>query len=326
MLAVLSGCGGGSGSGASAGNVVVPSSPAPTPAPTPTPAAAGTTLLNFKGPQQFSSLSAILQYGRPTTGGAVTIPNNALNFSPTATVSFIEDGPSATKYYLFSASTVNSPAQYSVAFTTSSIDANTSDKSFATYQTQTGTARYALTMLVPGPTNTKLALNYVGIGTVEATQSDIASGAVATDFRPFGYGFLAEESAVPATGTGHYVGILVGRAISIGGAAVYKLTGSMTLTTNFTTQTFTGSITITATNDRSGEVVELGTLPITSNVPYAKPLNSIGAYIGSGRDELRAALAGPAAEELEGAFTLILADPRTPGGSLKLVGAVAARR
>lgn len=110
------------------------------------------------------------------------------------------------------------------------------------------------------------------------------------------------------------------------GTNVYDLSGTLVIAMDFAAQTYTGTLTLSGTNDRTGESVAFGSFPLVSRTPYATPLNNIGAFIGSGRDEFRAKLAGSTAAELGGSFNLMIADPRAMGVTLSIVGAVVARR
>jgi hypothetical protein len=147
-----------------------------------------------------------------------------------------------------------------------------------------------------------------------------------TDFRVFTYGFPSEASEVPSTGNGQYAGMVIGRSIGIGGSNVYTLSGTLNMTMDFAAKTYSGTITLSGTNQRTAEVVSLGSFPLTSRFPYPIPLNNIEANIGSNGELFQAKLGGKAAEELAGALNLSVADPRAPGVTLNIVGAVAARR
>jgi hypothetical protein len=329
---LIASCGGGGGGGAAAPVVTAPNT-APTPSPTPTPTAAptspptGTTLLNFTGSHQFDTLESNLYYDTSAAGTVTQTQTETYSFSPTNSLSFIYDAPSASRYYYFSGSNVppfNSfPTYTSVAF--GNATRVSSNAAFTDYRTSKQGATYSLTLLNPGSGNSRLSLYYVGVGTAEGVATN-TNGGGSTDFRAFGYSIPAEEAAVPKTGTGVYSGIVIGRVIGAGSTNVYTLSGTVSMTMNFAAQTYIGALTLVAINDRNGERVLLGDFPLASTAPYPLPLNTINAFIGSGRDSFRAKLAGSNAEELSGSFNLVIPGPRDAGVTLAIVGAVAARR
>ncbi len=327
---LLAGCGDGGSSSVGTGGAVAATptpTPSPTPSPIPTPTPTGPTLLSFSGAKQFDTLESILYYNRSAYGHN-DLASTPYSFTPTNDFDFSADGPTGTFHYVYSGSTVPPynvfPNYYPAAFGSPNRINSLLGNAFTSYQTSSGGATYTLTRLNPGPTS-QLTLYYAGIGTAEATSIDQNLRATITDFRAFGYSFPAEQSAVPMTGTGQYNGIVIGRAIAVAQASVYDVTGTVAITMDFAARTYSGSIVLTGTDDRSGRVVNLGSFPLTSTTTYATPLNNIMAYLGPNRNEFRAKLAGPSAEELEGSFNLIIPDPGGTG-TLNIVGAVGARR
>lgn len=324
--------GGGGGGGENAVPVATAPNPTPTPttspAPTPSPPLAETTLLNFVGSKQFDTLDSSLRYNTSVSGVVSREETEVYSFTPSNGISLLYDAPSVSRYYIFAASNVPPynvyPNYFSAPFTDASRIAF--DAAFTRYRTASRGATYDLTLLTPGAGNPRVPLYYVGVGTAEGFAANASGTGVSNDFRAFGYGFPAGENAVPSTGTGQYSGIVIGRAIELDSANVYTLSGTLSVVMNFAAQTYTGAVSLVATNDRTSEVVSLGSFPLRSIANYSTPLNNIVAYIGTGDDQFRAKLAGSTAEELEGSFTLVAPDPRAPGVMLRIVGAVAARR
>jgi len=329
LALLLVACGGSDGS-SSGGLTVVPGAPTPTPAPgptpTPAPTPAGQTLLNLGSTtQQFAGLDSILLYQR-TNAGAISAFEN---YPTEAGIDLVYDGPGRSLYYIYRATNIPPHQDYahtlSVQFGAGQKDSARSTASFTVYRNTDSGAQYTLTLLAPGSENPSLALYYTGIGIAQGTLTDSSAGKTTNDFRAFSYGFPAENSAVPATGTGTYTGIAIGRATSPSGTHVYDLTGSFSFTADYGARTFSGTVTLNGTDDRTGAPIALGTFPITMS-SYPTQLNAISANIGSGRDIFRAYLAGTTAEELAGVFTLTLPDPNELGATLTISAAVAGRR
>lgn len=327
---LLASCGGSSTSEAPIAVVpapiTVPVTPTPTPSPTPVPLPTGMTLLNFSGVQQFDTLVSMLQYDRASTG-VVTVDTRYF-FAPSNGLDFSSDRSSGLRSFFFLGSNVpphNTPQNDFIApFKNSS--RLSSDSAFTNYRITDGGATYTLQMLNPGPGNARLSLSYVGVGVAEGVAATANGAGIATDFRAFGYGFPAEQSAVPLTGMGQYSGFVIGRAVGASGANIYALSGTLNVTLDFAAQTFAGAVVLSATDTVTGEVVSLGSFPLATQTTYGTPLNSISSALGTGINQFRAKLAGNTAEEMEGSFNLTVPDPRAPGVTLKIVGAVAARR
>jgi len=316
-------CGGGNSSG---GSVVTPSAPSPTPSsgPTPTPGA-GPNLLTMTANQQLSQLDSVLLYERADSGGVAQFST----FPPEASQTFSYEASTRSWGFYFAASNIppyNIYPNFVVErFGASELVAARSSAVFNAYQKTDAGAVYSLALLKPGPVNSQLNLSYVGIGEAEGTKPDAGGGSTTTDYRAFSFGYYAEASALPASGTGTYTGIVIGRAASASSSRVYKLSGTIILTASFSDSKFSGNVTLTGVDDRTGSSSSFGTFPIVMNTG-PQPLNYITGYVGPGADVFRAYLAGPTADELAGTFTLTLPDPQTSGVNLTAVAAVGARR
>jgi len=101
---------------------------------------------------------------------------------------------------------------------------------------------------------------------------------------------------------------------------VYDISGTLSVTIDFTSKTFSGNITLTAT--QNGTSYSLGSFTIAQSGGAAlKPLTGT---VGNGR--FGGLIGGPAAEELGGSFHLSAPDPVRPGQMIEIVVTGAAKR
>lgn len=322
MTLLLSACGGGGGSGGG-GTVVIPPTPTPVPTPTPAPPPTGRSLLNLTASEQFTGVQGYHGYRRAPSG-LVTVLNT---YSLSATPNFAYQ-VSNTWTFLFSGSSLPSYDRPETAlqaqFRPADRVAGSSDGAFTVYQRTYSGNVYSLALLKPGSGNPLIGLNYMGIAIAQGEAAEAVGTQV--DYRPMGFGILTPDDTEPRVGTGRYTGVVVGRALAHNSISVYDISGSIALDLDYAARTFVGTITLTATNDRSGASISLGTFPVSQS-GFPRPLiTMLGTINNDGRNDFRAYLGGPAAEELAGAFSLELPDPQAAGVTLTIMAAHAARR
>lgn len=325
MSVALVGCGGGGGGSGAVSVVAAMPTPTPTPAPTPTstptptPTPAPVTLATFAS-GQLNAYESQLGYYRSDT--AIKLGQA---YNPTALVIGYSPGFVSYRFeqsYLLPLPVYPIPVR--VDFSRNNEIAGSSAAFMISQSVQQG-ATYTLRLLVPGSDSAPILLNYVTIGAIRTNQPTQTEGLVGFEDRIISFGIPAQESATPASGTPRYSGIVIGKATSDRSSAVYDVTGSVTLDVDFARKTYTGTVTLTGTDDRTGAVVPFGSYPIG---PAAGSVGVavIDATVGGGDNRLRGILAGPTAEEFAGTFSLSIPDPRTAGRTLKIAAAAGARR
>jgi hypothetical protein len=189
-----------------------------------------------------------------------------------------------------------------------------SDARFTTYQINGAVAR-TLKVYNPGPGNTELALSYASFisGVNAATGEDRRWDSFTV------FGLNTSGSNVPRTGHGVFNGRLYGSAVGAGATADhFSMEGAAGFDFDFAGASFTGSMTPSVTNLRTGVVSQLGTYTFQNGqiFPFylAFGADIIGTPGASG--SLNGSFYGPAAEEIGATFGLI-----TPGAGTVLTGA-----
>jgi hypothetical protein len=184
-----------------------------------------------------------------------------------------------------------------------------------------------LTLFNAGAGNDLLALTYASMGTLVYSHGLGSYSQV--DFRPFAYfAQLTSASNVPSTGTATYSGVVMGTANpttpAYNSGFAYDLSGTVRITVDFATRTYTGSVTLIGTDTQQPlVVVNLGTFPITQGAVPASIAMLSGTINGG---DFAAMLAGPAAEEVAGTFIMTAPDARPNGAVLTLAVAFAAKQ
>lgn len=306
-LSLLVGACGGDSDGASSPQVVV-STPSPTPSPTPTPTPApssGGPLTNLVASQIFVTTTAGLQspLNRP---GRVSGSTNLTG--PTSGALFRYD--SATRGYFYDVRNPLMGLAYEAGFLPRDVVASQSDARTTYYDAPrdplapTGTPpRNLLTLFNVGSANDLLALSYSSFGLADFTYVD--GPLTGHDYRAFAYYAVTTPDAdVPRTGTSTFTGRIIGEGNPQGTdmSPRYAVTGTIQVTINWATRTFTGSVTLVG-NDGINSDVALGTQSIVQDGTPAALGRFTGAFPGKGSPAgFLGLLAGPAAEELSGSL------------------------
>jgi hypothetical protein len=337
---IVSGCGGASDSPIGGTPPVPPPAPTPPPAPPPAPAPlpgsvpdqTNPTLTDLRNTQTFATSSVSLQYVRPTTR-----PGDVLrSISPTIGTVFAINA--TNQNFVFSnqntlPTTSSDPRSFIFSFTpdTQSTSSNARFNIFTTssvFVTGGNGDNVSLRLFRPGTGNDLLALTHASIGIFEFSQGQGSVGSF-NDARPFAFFSQTTPAAgMPQAGMITYSGVIVGFANPImisqsGFGNVYDISGTIRVTIDFASRTYSGMITLTGTNQRqSTGVVNLGTFPLTQDGPAS--LSTLSGLINGG--SFRGMLGGPNAQELAGTFILDIEDPAPNGLRLRLVAAAAAKQ
>ncbi len=328
-LSMLVGACGGGSDGASSPVVSAPTqapspTPSPTPAPTPAPSSGG-PLTSPVASQIFVTTSAGLQspLNRP---GRFSGSTNLTG--PTSGTLFRYD--SATRGYLYDVRNPVTAPDFEASFLPRDVVASQSDVRTTYYDAPKdplappGTPpRNLLTLFNAGSANDLLALTYSSFGLADFTYVD--GPLTAHDYRAFAYyGVTTPDSGVPRTGTSTFTGRILGEANpSVTDLAPrYAVTGTIQVTVNWATRTFTGSVTLVG-NDGTNSNVALGTQSIVQEGTPAALGRFTGAFAGQGSPTgCLGLLAGPAAEELSGSL-MLRASVTTSAGNVAGVDIVA---
>jgi hypothetical protein len=182
---------------------------------------------------------------------------------------------------------------------------------------------YELQLLNPGTANDQIALSYASLGILNGSNTGASGGASLFDVRAFGWGLPSVGDQIPTSGTSTYTGVVYGFATGNGSTAAYDIRGTLQLQIDFAARNFTGTITLTGTDDKTGRVVSFGSYPVTS---ITQNLADLLGTIGDNLTGFRSALAGPHAEELYGGFTLDVHNPTISAVPLTIVAGVVAKR
>ncbi len=333
---LVSACGGDSGSVSSPLAVAttptpVPS-PTPSPTPTPTPApSSGGPLSNLVASQIFVTTTAGLQspLNRP---GRVSGSTNLTG--PTSGALFRYD--SATRGYFYDVRNPLTAPDFEAGFLPSDVVASQSDARTTYYDAPRdplappGTSpRNLLTLFNVGPANDLLALSYSSFGLADFTYID--GPLTGHDYRAFAYYAVTTPDAdVPRTGTSTYTGRVIGEGNPqiTDLAPRYAVTGTIQVTINWATRTFTGSVTLVG-NDGINSNIALGTQSIVQDGTPAALGRFTGAFPGQGSPTgFLGLLAGPAAEELSGSLTMRASVPMSTGtlSGIDIVASFGSRR
>lgn len=310
-LSILVGACSGGGDGASSPVVIAPTptpvpspTPSPTSTPTPTPSSGG-SLINLVASQIFVTTSAGLQspLNRP---GRVSGSTNRTG--PTSGALFRYD--SATRGYIYDVGNPLMGLAFEAGFLPRDVVASQSDARTTYYDAPRdplappGTPpRNLLTLFNVGSANDLLALVYSSFGLADFTYTD--GSLTGHDYRAFAYyGVTTPDTGVPRTGTSTFTGRVIGQANpSVTDLAPrYAVTGTIQVTINWATRTFSGSVTLVG-NDGINSNVALGTQSIVQDGTPAALGRFTGTFPGNGSPAgFLGLLAGPAAEELSGSL------------------------
>lgn len=325
IVALLAGCGSGGGSNSSI--PVVPGaptpspspSPSPTPSPTPTPSDpnASPTLLTLSENTSLSGFSGDNGFSRNQSGQIFSVQNYTSGAEQPV---FYDASTHSFTYYL---SPVFFPAPVEGSFTFARDNAS-STATFSQYTGTAGDTTVRLTQLNIGSSNPTLALQYCSLAYARATYQNATTEATGIGIEPMSFGLQYDWDKQKLHGIAIYQGILLGSARGQGSTHAYDLSGSVEIDLNYDTSDFTGSIHLTARDDISGRVIDLGTIPLKASSPRGA-LDYFYSATTAG-DQMQSTLAGPTGEEMMGVFDAHLADPQAAGITMKIAAAFVGKR
>ena len=176
---------------------------------------------------------------------------------------------------------------------------------FTTYKTTTSGIPIEFDTYNVGAGNTELALTYMDFG-IWKENATIPPGSnesilYVTWGIPTPYGVLSR-----LTGTGQYTGVTYGTAINSTGQ--YDITGTSSLTVNFSTQSASGSMTMNGVLEGSSTTNNFGTFNFSGSIQAANPgeilqILPLQAYQGAtGVGHVYLQFYGPSAQEAGGPF------------------------
>lgn len=323
-LALLGGCGDG-GSGSSI--PVVPGAPTPSPSPSPSPTPSPTptpsdptdtpTLLTLTESTSLPGFSGDNGFSRKDSGLIFSVQD----YSAAAEQPVFYDAANHSFTYYLTSVFFPAPVQGSFTFTR---DAASSTASFSQYTGTAGDTTVRLTQLNIGSSNPTLALYYCSLAYAKATYRNPTTGAIGMGIEPMSFGLQYDWGKQPLHGLAAYRGILLGSARGQGSSHAYDLTGSVEIDLDYDTTDFTGSIHLTAQDDLSGRVIDLGTIPLKASSPRGV-LDYLYSRTTQG-DQMQSTLAGSRGEELMGVFDAHLADPQAAGVTMKIAAAFVGKR
>ncbi len=259
------------------------------------------TLANIITEQLFATQAVQMFTIANDAGGTTMIAENGnLTLSPDGSVVYASTPP--------------------VTFTSANLVAS-SRPNFTTYQETVNGEPTELDVYKAGASNTELALSYMdlavwrqGAGTAQQPDQYVI-------YNVFG---IATAPAILArlTGSAQYTGVAYGDAMD--GSSRYNVTGASTYSVNFSSQNYTGSLTLNGANVAGGAGVSFGTFTFSSNIGTngeSLQLSQGGTLVG----QLSNQFYGPAADETGGSFLIQLKGGALAGG-IEIVGATAAKR
>ncbi len=187
-------------------------------------------------------------------------------------------------------------------FPGASLNAAASNSSKAVYEITNSGTTYRLTLGKAGTGNPQIALNYVSFGNWQQLQN----GSTNARDRWFAWGVRSNAFQIP-TGTGHFDGIVVGKAATVDGGSLYSLGGTSSFDVNFSAATFNGSIHPIGTDLKTLASRDFGTFTTTGGVMDVDGGLTADFYDGSSHylGFFEGALYGPHAEEIGGSFGLV---------------------
>lgn len=312
--------------------------PSPTPTPTPTPEPSPTpsrTPVRWTCPadtmfdRTFYASSAMMQYRNAVDG-----VHDLTSADPVMAQAF--SYAAATQRYTLrvASNPLFSDLDESISFGPENVLANRSNAHTIVYkrscsdglQPKEGAFQAELELFRPGADNDLLALDYASFGMYTVNFSQPRSYDL-YDRRLFAYGVRTAVSDLPRTGVSTYTGIVSGFATRNDWVypRKYSISGRIQISVDFVAQTFTGTLTLKATSGESAPYDII--IPLTQT--GGASLTQLSGAAGQGR--FAGFLAGPAAQELGGSFSLQIPDPAGPDyagiiNPVTLVGAAAAKR
>ena len=198
---------------------------------------------------------------------------------------------------------------------------------FITYRkTFTGTIGsedVVLELFKPGAGNSELALTYASFGHWSSSGS---YGNNQPNDQFFTYGLDTPARLLTGkTGSGHYEGVAYGNAIN-GTGGRYDVHGSSRFDVNFTSQSYTGGMTISGTARGDGSAIDFGSFDFAGKIGgYSAGTVADILRNGQAIGQLTTRFYGPDGDEIAGPF-YVLTPAGGPAGNIGISGVVAAKR
>ena len=313
---LLAGCGGdGNGSGGSlAGSS---GSPTTSPSPTPTSSTASQNLLTLNTDQSLMGFAGGNNYYRDASGKVTDETQFGAGLG--SPVTYI----AASHSFAYSFSAYYLPKTVNV---TASLTYNQSASSsgYSAYDAQPNGAMLTLRRLDIGSANPVLPLIYSNVAITKASYYDPSTGVTGYDVTPQAFGLIFKYDQARLTGNGVYSGVVLGQAEAKGGTHVYDISGTVDLSINYDATTFTGQLHLFATDDKTGQRFDLGTLPLKETVARG----TLDSFLSktTGQDFFKGQLMGPMGEEFIAGIDAHYTDPEMADVTLKISAVAAARK
>lgn len=298
--------------------------PSPTPTPTPTPTASPTyTAFPLAAAAEFSTINAATSYtGDPA--GAVTL-GVASTEAMSSRVRLATSNAIATATYVIRENTEESrfvnanvtvqPAPAVTEFVFRTTDTATAGK-FSQLEFLNNTIPSQVT------SNTNLALT--NLSYANWWRGDSTTGAKRIATTVFGYQTVLTD--MPTTGTQAYTSSVVGKLVSVNGAAttIARVGGTVTVSVNFSTGLVDLTLTLNQTPEGGGATTAYGTFTAQGAIPVGQNQFS-GSFTGSATlsGTVQGGFFGSQGKEIGIAFA---GSGTVGGGTQRLVGVVVGKK
>lgn len=197
------------------------------------------------------------------------------------------------------------------------------DSNFTSYARTISGQPTRLELYKPGSGNKELALTYASFGRY-STSIDTDPLQSELDKVFFVYGFNTPSGLFAnRTGTASYTGVAYGAGADQSGT-IYDVTGTSSLAVNFSSQSLSGSLTLTGKSNAG--TIDYGSFALAGNL-YSYNSQSVASIARAGGSSAGAALInfyGPSAEEAGGIFRLRV--PDGAGANTLINGAMVLKR
>ncbi|MCK5576313.1 MAG: transferrin-binding protein-like solute binding protein [Sphingomonadales bacterium] len=308
-LALAACGGGGSSSGGSGGGVNPPPPPPPPPPPT------NSTLVNLQYDEDFKAHQVVLGFDIANDG---TISNVAAEKAASGKAAY--DASSAE----FAITASSSAFSFVQAFNAANIDDAASDASFRVYTVDAGGGTtHDFIMLIPGDPTYGQTYSTLGIWntpnlTMSEDAKDIAFGSIV-------FGIRTTSTAVPTTGSATYTGPSLGMMAD--GGQVYRLSGDLSLSVAFSSNTLSGGITnMVKENIQTGGLSAWQNLTLAGNIGATRngftgtAISADNLWNGTFNGSFFGPVSGGKPAELGGTFELTGPDAATQRATGAFVG------
>jgi hypothetical protein len=191
---------------------------------------------------------------------------------------------------------------------------------FTSYQKSLDGEQLQLSLYTPGDANTELALTYSSIG----LWKQLSESGPRTHRGFFDYGIDTPKGALSRrTGTARYNGVVYGAAVRYAPATEYTVSGTSQLNVNFSGQTITGAMSLSAKDDGTGAISDFGAFQLNGAMESTgNRLTVVKDGIALG--DMNTKFYGPDGDELAGTFRLYFNNGLPT--SMDISGVMAAKR